>query len=330
MTTTQSSPGRTARRQLSQAEINRLFPGGAAPPPEPAKAEKYDFMRPDRIPQSQLRTIRILHENLARSLGSTFSAYFRSPVTVTVSSFEQLSYGEFIRDLSSPTVAAALSLRPYESRGVIELGPAAFFPMLEMLLGGSGKTPARILHREITEIEQKLLEMLLRVMTQELREAWKSLAPIEFTLQAIEKEPQTLQVLAPSEAVIAVGLEISVGRHSGPLNIAIPSVVIKMVRHKFEQQWILRSGEMPAGEQAKMMRLIEKAALDVEVSLEGARIRMGDLANLKPGELVIFDIPAGRPAQCLVNGRPQLTGQMARKSGRLVFVADPAAEGAPA
>jgi len=61
---------------------------------------------------------------------------------VKLVSVEQLSYGEFLDGLPSPTCLVSLGLSPYDGSAVMELNPSLTFPIIEMLLGGSGKTRA--------------------------------------------------------------------------------------------------------------------------------------------------------------------------------------------
>src|SRR5580693_6314571 len=126
-------------------------------------AVRFDFRRPDRIPKSQVRAIHLLHDTFVRNLVSSLSAYLRSYLTVNLVSVEQLSYAEFLDGLPSPTCIVALGLSPYYCNGVLELNPALVFPMLEMLLGGTEKGSGNI-QRDITEIEQKLLDGLFRII----------------------------------------------------------------------------------------------------------------------------------------------------------------------
>ena len=58
--------------------------------------------------------------------------------------------------------------------------------------------------------------------------------------EAVETEPQLLHLLAPNEAVVAIGVEIRIGETVGMMNIAMPSIIIKMMRQKFDQQWSVR------------------------------------------------------------------------------------------
>lgn len=316
-------PQEMTRRQLTQNEIDAVFKLGPTVGANSAdtKTSRYDFLRPNRIPASELRAIRLLHENFARSLASSLSAYLRSFVTVNLVSFEQIPFQEFVEGLPSPTIVAGLSLHPFDGSGVLELGPATFFPILEMLLGGDGEDP-QLLTREITDIEQRLVEMLLRVIVNDLRGAWKTVAAIDFAVQCIEKEPQFLQLLASSEAVIAIGMEIRAGNTTGPLNIAIPSLAIKMMHEKFDQHWMTRRSDPTGDEQQRMFGLLEPAELEVQITLDGSTIRMQDLIDAKEGDLLVLDLPAERPMSCLLNGREQFQGHMAQSGAKCVFVVD--------
>ncbi len=75
---------------------------------------------------------------------------------------------------------------------------------------------------------------------------------VDFTIESMETEPQLLHLLAPNEAVVAVGVEMRIGESVGMMNIAMPSIVIKMMRQKFDQQWSVRKTHASAGEQARV------------------------------------------------------------------------------
>jgi hypothetical protein len=48
---------------------------------------------------------------------------------------------------------------------------------------------------------------------------------------------------------VAVAIEIRIGDSIGMMNIAIPSIIIKMMRQKFDQQWSLRKSAPTEAEQ---------------------------------------------------------------------------------
>src|SRR5215472_14061434 len=246
-------------RQLSQQEIDAVFQTKQDRKHE-LPVVRFDFRRPDRIAKSQVRAIHLLHDTFVRNLVSSLSAYLRSYLTVNLVSVEQLSYAEFLDGLPSPTCMVSLGLSPYDGNGVMELNPSLVFPILEMLLGGTGKSSGSI-QRDVTEIEQKLLDGLFRIILQDLREAWKAVTAVDFTIEAMETEPQLLHILAPNEAVVAIGIEVRIGETVGMMNIAMPSIVIKMMRQKFDQQWSVRKTRASAAEQARVLRMVRDARM---------------------------------------------------------------------
>jgi flagellar motor switch protein FliM len=287
-------------RQLTQQEIDAVFQN-MRDRKRDTPAVRFDFRRPDRIPKSQVRAIHLLHDTFVRNLVSSLSAYLRSYLTVNLVSVEQLSYAEFLDGLPSPTCMVSLGLTPYDGNGVLELNPSLVFPILEMLLGGNGKSSAAI-QRDITEIEQKLLDGLFRIILHDLREAWKAVTCVDFTIESMETEPQLLHILAPNEAVVSIGIEVRIGDTVGMMNIAMPSIVIKMMRQKFDQQWSVRKTHASVAEQARMLRLLRPSNLALEVRLESPTLSVRDLLALSEGSLLVFDYPVDRSVEVLVNG----------------------------
>jgi flagellar motor switch protein FliM len=311
-------------RQLSQLEIDAVFQGLQNQKGDAVLAKKavlFDFRRPDRIAKSQLRAIHLLHDNFVRNLVSSLSTYLRSYVIVNLVSVEQLSYGEFLECLPSPTCIVSLGLRPYEGNAVLELNSSLVFPILETLLGGNGKASATI-HREITEIEQKLLDGLFHLIMRDLKEAWRSVTNIDFTIESLETEPQFLQIFSPSEAVVAIAIEIRLGESIGMMNIAMPSIIIKMMRQKFDQQWNVRKTESTGDEQIRILDLIRSSQMELEVCLKGPTLHLEDLMNLEEGDVLSFDYPVEKPIDLHVNGMLKFRGQVAAVGHKLGFMVE--------
>lgn len=301
-------------RVLSQQEIDRVFRNlqNANRQEDLAKrAQPYDFRRPDRIAKDQLRSIHMLHESFARSLGSSLSAYLRAYVMVNLISVEQLSFMEFSQCLPSPTCIVSLGMRHYDNSALLELNPALVFPVLEMLLGGTGQSTVK-LDREVTEIERSILDGLFRIVLKDLKEAWRVVAPqMDFQIESWETEPQLLQILSPNEAVVAVSMEVRIGEISGMMNIGVPSIVIKMLGARLEQSWTSRRTELTDVEHARILKLIRPAEVRVDTRLTGPTLSMENLLTLDVGDVLTFDYPITRPLQVSFNGRPKFFARIA-------------------
>src|ERR1700730_96108 len=311
-------------RVLSQDEIDDVFRHLRDTPDEDDSAERalpYGLRRPDRIAKDQLRAIHLLHENFARSLASSLSAYLRAYVAVNLVSVEQLSFLEFSQCLPSPSCLVSLDMKPFEGAAVLEINPALVFPIIEMLLGGSTKSLLKV-NREITEIEQSVLDGLFRITLNDLKMAWHAVTPMEFTIQAHETEPQLLRILARNEAVVAVSMEVHIGDNAGMMNTGIPSIVVKMLRHKFDQQWSVRKGESTELEQARVLRLIRPSYMHLDGRLTGPTMSVQDLMDLKEDDVLTLDYPIGRQVDLNLNRKLKYRGHIVTAGRKRAFQID--------
>ena len=305
---------------LSQEEIDSVFRKNQRRGQDDAaaKAQVYDFRRPDRIAKDQLRAIHLLHENFARSLASSLSAYLRAYVAVNLISVEQLAFMEFAQILPSPTSMVSLSMKPYDGNALLELNPSLVFPVLEMLLGGTGQGTLKP-DREITEIEQSILDGLLRIILNDLRTAWQAVATMEFAIESHETEPQLLQILAPNEAVVAISMEIRIGDMAGIMNLGIPSITVKMLRQKFDQQWSVRKTRATEDEHLRVLKIIQPAVIQAESVLAGPTLSVSSLLALKEGDVLAFDYTLDRPLDLTLNGQLKYRGEIVTSGRKRAF-----------
>ena len=188
---------------LSQDEINALFStmsaDGAALENSATgqgsadlQVARYDFCRSDRIAKEQIRAIHSLHTHFARSYSSSLSAYLRALVEVNLIAVDQIPYTKFLKQLSDPTLFCALSVSPLRGNFAMELSPAMVFPVLDILLGGAGKSTAE--NRTLTDIEMQVIEGVVKLALRDLKESWRPVLEMHPKLEALQ--PYTALQLA--------------------------------------------------------------------------------------------------------------------------------------
>ncbi|MFZ0590145.1 MAG: flagellar motor switch protein FliM [Bryobacteraceae bacterium] len=310
-----------ADRILSQSEIDNVFRNVRDHESEEnvsKKAQLYDFRRPERIAKDQLQSIHLVHENFARSVGSSLSAFLRSHIQANFISVEQLSFADFVRSLPTPSCLIALGAHPYEDNAILQLDRALVFVILEMLLGGGGKSTLKV-ERDITEIERGVLDGLFRIVLQDLRIAWQGITTIDFFVQNHVSEPQLLQILAQDDAVVVVSMEVRAGETSGLMHLGFPSMLIKMFREKTGHQTGARKREATHEDHARVLKRIKPAQVEMEARLAGPALRLDRLMNLEAGDVLAFDYPLSKDLDLLLNGKNKFTGRIVASGHKLGF-----------
>jgi flagellar motor switch protein FliM len=256
---------------------------------EDQKIKVYDFRRPDKMSKEQMRTLQMIHENLARLLTTTLSTHLRTMVEFQVASIEQLSYEEFIRSLPEPTIIGISDLKPFNGQFIFELNPDIGFVIIDRLFGGLGKSFNKV--RPFTDIEQVVLRKVLNWFLSGFPEAWQNIIRVEPRLREIESNPQFIQVVPGNDMTILITLQVKVAETEGLINICIPYIMIEPIVDKLNaQQWFSNTRQEQTTQHIKALRgRIEKAKIELYSELGSTYLTVTDLLYLQPGDVIRLD-----------------------------------------
>ncbi|CAM3359276.1 flagellar motor switch protein FliM [Helicobacter labetoulli] len=262
----------------------------------------YDFKRPNRVSKEQLRAFKSIHDKMARSLSSQVSAVMRSIVEIQLHSVDQMTYGEFLMSLPSPTSFNIFSMKPLEGAAILEINPSIAFPMIDRLLGGKGDPYEN--SREFSDIELNLLDTLLRQIMQNLKEAWSSITEIFPSVDAKESSPNVVQIVAQNEIVIMVVMEIIIGHSSGMMSICYPVISLETVLSRLASRDLMLSDTSSKKSRNKELQaLIAGANVVVSGYLGNATLSLKEVLDLQVGDIVRLDRAADDTILVSVDGR---------------------------
>ncbi len=255
----------------------------------------YDFKRPNRVSKEQLRAIKGIHDKLARNLASQISSVMRSIVEIRLHSVDQMTYGEFLMSLPSPTSFNVFSIKPLDGNCVLEINPSIAFPMIDRLLGGNGEGFET--SRELTDIEINLLDAILRMIMQRLKESWATVTDMYPNVEAKESSPNVVQIVSQNEIVIMVVMEIIVGNSSGMINICYPVIYLEPILSRLANRDIML-GETSAkkSRNKELKTLIGRAEVLYEAILGESIVSVNEFLNLKEGDILRLDRSANDKA----------------------------------
>ncbi|AJC84109.1 flagellar motor switch protein FliM [Campylobacter peloridis] len=269
----------------------------------------YDFKRPNRVSKEQLRSIKGIHDKLARNLASQISSMMRSIVEIKLHSVDQMTYGEFLMSLPSPTSFNVFSIKPLDGNCVLEINPSIAFPMIDRLLGGQGESFDTL--RELTEIELNLLDSILRIIMQRLKESWMNVTEIYPSVEAKESSPNVVQIVSQNEIVIMVVMEIIIGNSSGMVNICYPVVHLESILSRLANRDIMM-GETSAkkSRNKELKTLIGRAEVIYEAMLGKTFINVNEFLDLKQGDILKLDRTADDKAIVAIDKKEVFLAQV--------------------
>ncbi len=317
---------------LDQTEVDALLAAvdqGAVQEPTSAKVfsrarrlteveiRPYDFKRPERVSKDQMRALEALHEGFSRNFGAALSGFLRTIVEVTVSNIEQLTFSEFIHALPNPTCFNLLSAKPLDGQMCLEISPLIIYPIIDRLLGGSN-ADLFIPQRPLTAIEWRLVKRLTDRALLNLSEAWQAVTAVQFELTETESNPQLVQIVPPNEVVVVIGFEIKMGNRAGTMSLCIPYNVIEPVMSKLSQQnWFTYTKTAATDDHLKaMQKNLSGAPLLVKVLLGHTSIKVDELLDLSPGDILQLEKPASGEMIIQVEGKNKYAGFIGQYKGK--------------
>ncbi|WP_435921240.1 flagellar motor switch protein FliM [Paenibacillus sp. DYY-L-2] len=286
------------------------------------KIRTYDFKRAVRFSKDHIRSLTRIHENFARFLTTYFSAQLRTFVQINVVQVEQLPYDEFIRSIPKMTILNIFEAEPLEGRMVLEVHPNVAFAMLDRLLGGIGTAPSKI--GSLTEIETIIMERIFSRAFESLQEAWKTVIDIQPRLEALETNPQFMQIVSPNETIALISLSTKIGDTSGMINLCIPHVVIEPIMPKLSvHHWFVSQKKSRVPEEVDALRhRVNKAKLPIIAELGESQITVQEFLELSVGDVISLNKPVQDGLSIRVGDRLKYIGSPGTLKDRIAVQID--------
>lgn len=253
------------------------------------QVKNYDFSRPTKFSKEHLRTLEIIFEHYSRLVSTNLPVYLRKNVQVSVASSETVTFSEFSNALSNPSVLGIINFAPLNGNIIIEIATNLCYAMLDRMLGGSGQPLEK--SREFSDIELTILQKLLVMFTQLLREPWKNVVDISPVLSRLETNPQFAQVITPSDMIAIVTLNMKIGDVEGMLNICLPFFTLEDVMDKLNTKYWFSTMQENHDEHYEeyIESMIRRVDVPIKAVLGKSTISVSDFLNLQVGDCIRLD-----------------------------------------
>lgn len=293
---------------LSQSEIDNLLKALSSGEldaeeyknKDEKKVKIYDFARPSKFSKEHLRTLEIIFEHYGRLLYTNLPAYLRKNVQVEVMNSEAVAYSEFANALSNPVLLGIIDFEPLKGNIVIELATNLGYTIIDRMLGGEGVSLEK--KREFSEIEIIIIERLMTICVDLLREPWQNVVAIRPRLVRIETNPQFAQIISPQEMIAIVTLSLRIGDVEGLMNICLPFLCLEEVMDKLNTKyWFSTMKEKDENTYEDVIEsLISKAEIPLRAMLGSSKISVNDFVNLQKGDIIKLDSLVGQELEVYV------------------------------
>ncbi|HWO33339.1 MAG TPA: FliM/FliN family flagellar motor switch protein, partial [Candidatus Acidoferrum sp.] len=181
-------------------------------------------------------------------------------------------------------------------------------------LGGSGADT--IDPRDLTEIEEQILETVVRLIIQDLHATWAPLLDLEFQFEQRHGNIQVQSTILLEEKTLCLSFEMRLAEVTGSLALVFPAVVSNALLRKLSAQWSY-SERIPSRESRRHVRAsLLDSRFVTDLSLPSTPLAFRRLINLEPGQVLMLPKSAHEPIHFNVAGKPMFLAYPVRQGTR--------------
>ncbi len=283
--------------------------------------EPYDFKHPKLFSKEIMRTLRTLHEVMARSISRVFSSGLRAKVDVKLVKIDQLATSEFVRHIDTPSVIYILGVDELGGDVVLVMKPGFCIHMVEKQSGGRGQGLEE--RRMLTTIEERIMSRIMRGVNREIIAAWEPIMNLNISSTTYESKPENVHMISADPAIVGV-FRVDLGDESVEMKISYPYSLLK----ESLNESILQSGNHKR--QAKLTEeqlkgyeyTLSKARIKVQPLLGTTTLTLGELLDLEEGDVLTLRQKVVQPLDVRIHGVVKMTafpGTLGKKKAVKIY-----------
>jgi flagellar motor switch protein FliM len=276
--------------------------------------QPFDFRQPAFLTSSELRRIRLRHEEFIRSLAARLAIYLRLEVAIHMAKLHTILYNKFTETLANPTHLTLFKAEPLRGICLLDTPPRLGLTMVDRLLGG----PAHSVNanRDLSEIEIALSDQIARIILGEWCNLWQKLQELRPVLVGHENNGRFLQTAPHDTVMLCLCMEVRLGDCIEQLQMAFPYYTVEpLVRQLSQSSDAERSSGAPPQAAIRWNPALDDLKTRLVAEWNGLQLTARQLGQLRPGDFVPLEGEHLSRVRVRVETLPKFHGRLGAVGG---------------
>jgi flagellar motor switch protein FliM len=275
----------------------------------------YDFRQSGFLAPSELRRIRMRHEQFVRALAARLAIFLRVEVSVQLAKLQIVGYQKFTEDLPGPTHITLFKTDPLKGTGLLVIPPRLGLSLVDRLLGGPGQIADA--NRELSEIEIALIDQVALLLISEWCNQWPEMRDLRAALVGHENNSRYLQTSPPDSAMLVLTLDAGFGEALEPIQLVFPYATVEPIMRLLCPAGLAEPDAAAArSARPKWNKEFDDLPLPVVAEWQGLKLSAGEITRLKKGDVLMLDPQCAAHVQLRLSRVPKFVGRPGMRAGK--------------
>lgn len=287
----------TSSNNVPQPASESLQP--AAYEPQPGKTRsihRCNFRLAGRLANEDARVLSTMNESLAADLAEALDAYFGAAIEVKFDAINQMSVKDYVAEVSPFGYVMSSS----SSMAAVEFDLNLVFPMVELLMGGTGDVRSE--ERGLSEIEEEMMQDIVSLVMHRAEATW-AVPELKIDPGSRLKPSALLLLLRPTEKVTLFRFAIKVVNASGSFSLLLSTQLLDLLVKQLKTDQTGTKSRMFSFPAPPLRERILDCDMEVTAELTELRVPVKDLVSLEPGSVLKLHAPIRMSAMVTLGGR---------------------------
>ena len=267
---------------------------------KPRTIHSCNFRYAGRLSNENARALTTLHEKFALNATNALEVYLGTSLRLKLLSLEQASLQDYIAGIAPNLYLLPCALNVMENNFLIEMDIRLIFPIIDLLLGGAGTT-ASDEARELTEIDEEIMQSITALIVKEVERSWRALN-LSLTPGHCIKPAMITQIFPANEKLVLLMFEMTVGATTGSFKIVLPTSFVGFLLRHLKAAQSKKTSSLRHLPNPSLRERILDCDFNVAADITQMRVLVKDLIDLKPGMILKMKAPVKSPGRLTVEG----------------------------
>ena len=288
MSTLSQTPVEEAASTLSPAERRKAR--------KPRTVYSCNFHSAGRLSNEDARSLSAIHEGFAQHVASGLDVYLGTSMEVKLEGLDQLSIKDHIAGLPSHCYIV-----PFSSNSLfMEFDSELVFPIIELLLGGSGDSSDP--GRELSEIEAEIMQDIVLLIGHQALAAWR-MPDLPLAAGPCIKAAAMHEAFAMNEKATVFRFAVQLAGVASSFRLVFSPEFLNAVLKQTKTEQPQSKSRVWSFPMPPLRERILDCDVAVTAELAGLRVPVRDLIALQPGSVLKLHAPIHNPEMLTAGGR---------------------------
>ena len=301
-------------RILNQDEIDSLLGFDVASDDDGERSGIRAIINSALVSYERLPMLEIVFDRLVRLMTTSLRNFTSDNVEVSLDNISSIRFGDYLNSIPLPAILAVFRAEELDNYGLLTVDSNLIYSIVDVLLGGRRGTAAlRIEGRPYTTIERVLVQRMVEVVLNDMRQAFEPLTPVHFNLDRLAPHPRFAASARPANAAILIKLRIDMEDRGGRVELLLPYATLEPIRKLLLQQFMGEKFGRDNIWEGHLATEIWGTQVEVRAVLDEHAVPLSQVLNLEVGQTLMLNATPESLVEVRCGTIPLTRGRMGRR-----------------